>query len=30
MLLDGVKKNEQEEDVAVLDIAEMVLQSMAD
>lgn len=30
MLVDGVKKNEKEDDVAVLDIAEMVAQSLAD
>ena len=29
MLMDGVKKNEKEDEVAVLDIAEMVVQSMA-
>lgn len=29
MLLDGVKKNEKEDDVMVLDIAEMVAQSIA-
>jgi len=29
MLIDGVKKNEKEEDVMVLDIAEMVAQSLA-
>lgn len=30
MLVDGVKKQEKEDDVAVLDIAEMVAQSLAD
>ncbi|XZF15749.1 (Fe-S)-binding protein [Chitinophagaceae bacterium MMS25-I14] len=30
MLVDGVKKNEKEDEVAVLDIAEMVAQSLAD
>ena len=30
MLVDGVKKNEKEEDVAVLDIAEMIVRSLAD
>ena len=30
MLVDGVKKNEKEDEVIVLDIAEMVVQSLAD
>jgi Fe-S oxidoreductase len=30
MLTDGVKNKEQEDNVQVLDIAEMVVQSMAD